>query len=246
MVKILKVLLGLLLVAAVLVLAYTKGYIANSATYLNAGADSVVIGKKGGIIKIAIETDARRWTVKRSPEWLDAVRDGDTLIVEFGHSIGRTNITDTIKLEAANQNLSLPVKQYARATMLRFAKDTLYFKQSGGSQTVGFETDGEKLKIMPDQFADVTLADGTVTLNVTANESYVERMSYITLHSDQLIRRLYYRQPGTGVRQKVVRKVNIEPCSECGGLGKLLTEVDIMTGKRIYKTCTVCHGTGRK
>lgn len=242
----LKVLSVLVVVAVFLVLAYTRGYIANSATYLNAEADSVVIGKKGGTIKIAIDTDARRWTVKRKPEWLKAKRDGDTLIVDFGHTIGKTNIIDTITLEAANQTLSLPVKQYARATMLRFAQDTLYFKQSGGSQMVGFETDGEKLKIMPDQFADVTLADGTITLKVAANESYAERISYITLHSDQLVRRLYYRQPGTGVRQQVVRKVNIEPCSECGGLGKLLTEVDIMTGDRIYKTCPVCHGTGRK
>ena len=132
--KNLKVLSVLVVVAVFIVLAYSRGYIANSATYLNAGVDSVVIGKKGG----------------------------------------------------------------------------------------------------------------TITLKVAANESYAERICYITLHSDQLVRRLYYRQPGTGVRQQVIRKVNIEPCSECGGLGKLLTEVDIMTGERIYKTCPVCHGTGKK
>lgn len=244
--KSLKIIIVAIVLMGFFFLAYTKGFIGNSATYLKVEADSVVMGKKGGQQKIAIDTDSRRWTVEYSPEWVKATKEGDSLKLEFNHTIGSTSLSDTIFLEAATQKAALPVKQYARATKLDFMQDTLYFKQSGGIQSVRFQTDGEKIDAMADPFADVTLADGIVTLNVVANESYAERISYVTVYSDQLKRRLYYRQAGTGIRNQVVRKVRVEPCTECGGLGKLLTEVNIATGERSYKICPVCKGSGRK
>ena len=249
----LKIAIALAVLLAAVILAYREGFILDKGTYLSASPDSIVIGKAGGERKILISTDARRWSIGWCPEWAKARKDGDTLIFRCGYMSTRTTSYDTLRLEAAGRKLSIPVKQYGKATFLSFDPDTLYFPREGGKISATFSTDGEKVRIVSDQYADCQIQDQDqtvrhITVTMKENTGPYEIRSYIIVHSDQLSGELYYRQPGTG-QKNAVRKTVIkaaDPCEECGGMGKILSEYNIGTGEKTYRQCPACKGTGKK
>ena len=225
---------------------YFTGYVFDSASHLEASQDTLVYGKAGGVQKICISTDARRWTVERAPKRIRADRDGDTLILKCDYMDSKMTIIDTLYIKAADKRLAIPVKQYGRATFIRFSPDTLSIPQSGGTATARLETDGEKISALFDKNVDAKIEDGVVTVTLTPNENGYELLSYVLIHSDQLDGKLYYRQPGTGKRNVIIKKDTTKPCPECGGLGKLLTAYNIGSGEKTYKKCHVCNGTGKQ
>ena len=239
------IIISAVVAVAALVAGYLCGYIGNSATYITANPDSLVFGKAGGEMKLLISTDARRWRIKWCPEWAKAKKEGDTLVFNCPYTETKTTNYDTLYLEAAKEQLAIPVKQYGRATFIRFSPDTLVFPQKGGTLKAVMHTDGGKIRGLNEGNLDVKINGEEVTVTASENDSPYDRDSYIIVNSDQLEGRLYYHQNGKGGRNVVVRKVAAKPCPECGGLGKLLNSVDMSTGEKSYTECPVCHGTGK-
>ena len=238
------ILIAIVVVAAVISGLYYGGVILNNATYITASADSLVYGKAGGMKSIFIDTDARVWSVKKTPEKMTAEKKGDSLIVECGYMDSKMTYNDTLYIKAANKTLCIPVRQYGKATFLHFSPDTLQIPQKGGTATARFETDGEKISGLFDKNAEAKIDGNVITLTLGPNDNYYELVSYIIVRSDQLESKLYYRQPGTGRRNVVTKKAN--PCTECGGLGKLLTGFNMSSGEKTYEKCRACNGTGHK
>ena len=238
-----KIIILAVLVIAALVAGYLCGYIGDSATYLKVEPDSLVFGKAGGEQKVLVSTDARRWTIKWCPEWTKAEKKGDTLIFNCQYTETKTTNYDTLYLQAADKQLAIPVKQYGKATFITFSPDTLVFPQSGGTMKAIMHTDGGKIRGLNESNLDVKINGEEVTVTAAANDNRYARDSYIIIRSDQLEGRLYYHQEGTGKSNVVIKKVT--PCPECGGLGKLLTSVNMGTGEKTYAKCTACNGTGK-
>ncbi|MDO5446363.1 MAG: hypothetical protein Q4F34_01115 [Prevotellaceae bacterium] len=237
------ILIAIVVVAAIISGLYYGGVILNNATYLTSSSDSLVFGKAGGVQSIFINTDARIWSVKKRPERMRVEQNGDSLIIDCGYMDSKMTSNDTLYIKASDMMLRIPVKQYGKATYLRFTPDTLLIPQKGGTATAHLETDGEKISGLFDKNADARIDGDVVTLTLGPNTNYYELLSYIIVRSDQLESRLYYRQPGTG-RRNVVKSSEAKPCPECGGLGKLLTGYNLSSGEKTYEKCHACNGTG--
>ena len=236
------ILIAIVIIAAVVAGLYYGGVIFNSATYLTSSTDSLVFGKAGGVRSIFVDTDARIWSVEKRPERMTAEKKGDSLIVECGYMDSKMTSNDTLYIKASDKMLRIPVRQYGKATYLRFSPDTILIPQKGGTATAHFETDGEKIGGLFDKNAEAKIDGNTITLTLGPNTNPYELLSYIIVRSDQIENRLYYRQPGTGRRNVVAKKTAV--CKECGGLGKLLTGFNLSSGEKTYEKCRVCNGTG--
>lgn len=230
----------------------------NKATYLKVEPDTIVMGKQGGTMKIAVKTDASRWSIKWCPEWADASKDGDTLIFNCSYLQTKTNNIDTLYIEAGDITTAISVKQFGRASFVKFTPDLLHFPQAGGTAKATLETNAEKIKITSDSNVDASIAPSecspstssgtgtvkTITLTLTPNKHSDEISSYVIVKCDQIEGRLHYIQEGTG--KSMAKKKQTEPCSECGGLGKLLTSYNLYTKEKTYEECPLCQGTGKK
>lgn len=240
-----KIILLAIIVIVALIGGYHLGYIGDSATYINANPDSLVFGKAGGEKKLLIDTDAKRWTIRQCPEWAKAEKKGDTLVFTAKYLESITTNYDTLYLAAADKQLTIPVKQYGKATFITFAPDTISFPQSGGTAIARMLTDGGKIRGVCENNIEVKIDGEKVTITAEANNNPYDRDSYIIIRSDQLEGRLYYHQPGTGKQKTIIKKIAAKPCPECGGLGKLLSSYNIGTGEKTYTKCPVCGGTGK-
>lgn len=214
----------------------------NTVTYLNVVPDSIVFGKQGGIQKLAVMTDGSRWSIKWCPEWAKASKNGDTLIFECGYLQTKTTNFDTLYLESGDLIAAIPVKQYGRASFVKFTPELLRFPQSGGTAQAKLETDAEKIKIVTDSNVDAVIENKVITLTLSPNQFSDEINSYAIVMCDQIEGRLHYVQAGTG---KSVKKRQAVRCSECGGLGKILTSYNLYSHEKTYEECPLCHGTGK-
>lgn len=222
---------------------YFTGMIFDSASYLEVEPDSLVFGKSGGEQRLLVKTDAKRWTIDKCPVWANAEKDGDSLVFDCGYMSSKMTMHDSLYIKAGDKRLAVPVKQYGKATYLRFVPDTLTFAQAGGKATARLETDGEKINGLFDSNVDAKIENGIVTIELGPNNNPSELFSYMLIHSDQIEGKLYYRQAGTGKRD--VKIVTIKRCPTCGGTGKVVSLIDMASHKKEYEKCSACNGTGR-
>ncbi len=219
----------------------------NKATFLRPEHQWVEFSKKGGEKHIFIDCDGN-WSIDKCPNWINATRDGDSLIVTCDESVIKSQITDTLFIKAGHLHQGITLVQNGVATFLRLVPESVRMQKEGGTQTIQVLTDGDNLKIQYDENLKVSLLDNCITINSDCNNSTWVKKNVVYVKSDYLQATLEVIQDG---KESVAptpthKNTNIDPCEECGGAGKLLEEISLETGEKIYRKCDVCNGTGIK
>ena len=215
---------------------------------MTADRQALEFGKKGGERCIHIDCDGD-WEVAVCPNWVKAERLGDSLMIRCLDEVRiQSEIQDTLFIQADTIKRGILLVRNGVATFVRFSPTRVHFPQAGGSQEVKIITDGDKLNISYDEGLDVSLTDNTLSISTDANSSTWQRTKMIYVQTDYVKESLTITQDGRAQhQQRPIRKiVQVEPCAECGGAGRLLYEIQVETGEKVYHKCEACNGTGRK
>lgn len=104
-------------------------------TFLTVKSPKVEFGSSGGSAEITIETNAEEWNLKQAPDWIEAKKETDKIIIQAAKNTRTESREGLIEVEANKRITTIAVWQ-APISVLEISPSVLEFSYKGGVQEV--------------------------------------------------------------------------------------------------------------